>query len=289
MKNENKEFPTKYLIGIEADLLLIQDSMIADRHNASGDNYEPKDAFNQIGGVVMSFSLNGWLRHGMETVLINKGLSVCHPSEASANLKKKDVYERDLSQGYHEKGSCLEGKKECIIHEMFGGFENRPSIFMKHPIRYSPIRASLDYSEGQVEGHYRRIVRQISSRNDEDGREPFRSMESDAIANVEGTWKLSFRNLKPEYIGLLIEAIEYLNENREEFMHQLGGGRNFGGGIMKATLINPLYDNAEVNRVYDRAKKGSKSKDMKAKDKEWEKIQGAFKDELNNCVKQLKA
>ena len=37
-------------------------------------------------------------------------------------------------------------------------------------------------------------------------------------------------------------------------MHQLGGARNFGGGIVDCELINPLYDDHELRRVFDRGK-----------------------------------
>jgi hypothetical protein len=51
-----------------------------------------------------------------------------------------------------------------------------------------------------------------------DNREPLRNAEVDAVANLDGCWHLSFRETKPEFLGLLIEAIEFLDK-KSEFMH----------------------------------------------------------------------
>lgn len=79
------------------------------------------------------------------------------------------------------------------------------------------------------------------SRNDADPRAPLRNTEVDAIANLDGCWHLSFRELEPEFIGLLCEAIDYLDAHSTEFMYQLGGARNFGSGIVDTHVLNPLY------------------------------------------------
>jgi len=50
-------------------------------------------------------------------------------------------------------------------------------------------------------------------------------------------------------------------------MHQLGGARNFGGGIVDCELVNPLYNETELRRVFDRGK-GNTNK-MDDKDDQW--------------------
>jgi hypothetical protein len=154
-----------------------------------------------------------------------------------------------------------------VILDLFGGFGNRPGKVMRRPIQFSPVRSSVDYTRGQAEGHYRRLNRNVVSRNEEDNREPLRNVELDAVGNLDGTWHLSFRQIKPEFIGLLAEAIDYLNEHSSDFMHQLGGARNFGGGIVDCELLNPLYDETELRRVFDRAK--GKTRNMAEKDETW--------------------
>lgn len=255
-------------VRIRTDLLVVGDSIMTDRHHASNGNYEDDDPQNQIGGIIPAFSLSGWLRHGMEKVVQEHGGTACHPGEANANFRKDGVYARDLDAGYHPKGNCLEEDGHgCVILDLFGGFENRPGKVMRRPIKFSPVRSSMDYTRGQAEGHYRRLNRNIVSRNSEDGREPLRNVELDAVANLDGTWNLSFREVKPEFLALLVESLEYLNEHQTDFMHQLGGARNFGGGIIDCELINPLYEEHELRRVFDRGKGNSQT--MNDKDDEW--------------------
>ncbi len=257
-------------VRLETDLLVVGDSIVTDRHHASNGNYEDDDPQNQIGGIIPAFPLSGWLRHGMERVVQEYGRTACHPGEANANFRMADVYDRDLESGYHEKGACVDdsnGDDGCVILDLFGGFHNRPGKVMRRPIRFTPVRNSVDYTRGQAEGHYRRLNRNVVSRNPEDGRDPLRNTELDAVANFEGAWHLSFRERKPEFVGLLIEAVDFLDTHRTEFMHQLGGARNFGAGIVDCDLINPLYEERELKRVFDRAKGSTNA--MDEKDEQW--------------------
>ncbi|MFD1586752.1 hypothetical protein ACFR9U_07145 [Halorientalis brevis] len=258
-------------VRIQTDLLVIGDSIITDRHHASSGNYDPDDPQNQIGGIIPSFSLSGWLRHGMERVVQQHGGTACHPGESNANFRKDDVYERDLDAGYHPKGDCVEDPTAddgCLVFDLFGGFGGVPGKVMRRPIQFSPVRSSVDYTRGQAEGHYRRLNRNVVSRNEADNREPLRNVEVDAVANLDGAWHLSFRELKPEFLGLLDAAIRYLNENCTDFMHQLGGARNFGAGIVECALVNPLYEERELARVFDRGR--GKTQTMEEKDQTWE-------------------
>ena len=261
---------TDVYVRLECDLLVIGDSILTDRHHASNGNYDADDPQNQIGGIVPAYSLSGWLRHGMERVVHRHDSTACHPGESNANFRKADVYERDLEAGYHEKGTCVDDPKTddgCVIFDLFGGFAGVPGKLMRRPIKFSPVRASVDYTRGQAEGHYRRLTRNVASRNPEENREALRKADIDAVANLDGCWHLSFREPKPEFLGLLAEAIEFLNAHNTEFMHQLGGSRNFGAGIVYCDLINPLYEKGELGRVFDRGKGPTDA--MTEKDDRW--------------------
>jgi len=268
---------------IQSDLVIIGDSLITDRHHGSGDNYEADDPQNKVGGIIPSFSLSGWLRHGMEAVVADAGGPACHPGESNANFMKDDVYNRDLEQGYHEKGACVDDPKSdagCVVFDLFGGFGGIPGKFMRRPIQFSPVRSSVDYSRGQAEGHYRRVNRNVVSRNEEDNRTPLRNTGYDAVANLDGCWQLTFRELKPEFIGLLSAATAYLDRHQTDFMHQLGGARNFGAGIVDCSLINPLYSDSEFRRLFDRGKRTTAAMDEK-NDRWTGEYVPAFRDALN--------
>ena len=274
-------------VRMRSDLVIIGDSIMTDRHHASSDNYEADDPQNQIGGIIPSFSLSGWLRHGMEKVVQENGGTACHPGEANANFMKDDVYNRDLENGYHEKGGCVDDPKKddgCVVFDLFGGFGGIPGKFMRRPIQFSPVRSSVDYTRGQAEGHYRQINRNVVSRNAEDNREPLRNTKYDAVANLDGCWHLSFRELKPEFIGLLDAGLQFLDEHQTDFMHQMGGSRNFGAGIVDTHLLNPLYEESELKRVFDRGKKSTVA--MDEKDERWdEQYRPAFRSALESRIK----
>ena len=224
----------------------------------------------------------------MEKVVQTRGYTACHPGESNANFRKTDVYERDLAAGYHEKGACLDDPaidEGCIVFALFGGFEGVPGTLMRRPIKFSPVRSSVDYTRGEAEGHYRRLNRNVVSRNEADGREPLRNAELDAVANLEGAWHLSFRDPGPAFLGLLNEAIELLDKRNTDFMHQLGGSRNFGAGIVDCELINPLYGERELRRVFDRSKGTTNA--MDEKDERWdEEFQPAIAEALETRLEE---
>lgn len=276
---EDMQFPDVY-VGLEIDLLAPGDGIVTDRHHASADRYEADDPMNQIEGQISPFTLSGWLRHGCEQVIQTTGATACHPGEANADYMRADTYQRDLESGYHEKGACTDAHDEgCVIYDLFGGFGDQPGKLLRRPVSFSPIRRNVDVLKGEAEAHYRQVSSQVRSRNDEDGGQPLRHAQRDVLGNVEGTWKLSLRALKPEFVGLLLEAVSFLDAHADEYAFQLGGARNFGAGIADAWLINPLYTDREVRRVFNRAQATTAA--MEDKDETWESTyRPAFREAL---------
>jgi hypothetical protein len=229
------------------------------------------------------------LRHGCEEILHNAGTTACHPGESSADFQLEDVYGRDLDAGYHEKGSCVDADDTsdagCVVYDLFGGFGDRSGRVIRRPVGFSPIRRQVDVTKGEAEAHYRQLNTQVRSRNAEDEGRPLRQATRDVVANVEGTWRLTFREVKPEYVGLIVEAVSYLDQHSDEYEFQLGGARNFGAGIVDCQLVNPLYTRDEIRRVYNRAK--SPSAAMQSKDEVWrESLRDTFVSALQSRVAQ---
>ncbi|SFR53474.1 hypothetical protein [Halogeometricum limi] len=255
-------------VGLEIDLLSPGDGIVTDRHHASADRYEADDPMNQIGGQISPFTLSGWLRHGCEYVVQTAGATACHPGEPNADYMRASVYERDLDSGYHEKGACLDGHEDgCVLYDLFGGFGDKPGKLLRRPVSFSPIRRQVDVLDGEAEAHFRQISNQVRSRNEEDGGQPLRQADRGVLGNVEGTWKLTLRELKPEFVGLLLEAVSFLDAHSDQFEFQLGGARNFGAGIGDVWVINPLYTESEVRRVFNRAQATTQA--MEEKDEVW--------------------
>ena len=251
-------------IGLDIDLLAPGDGVVTDRHHASADRYEADDPMNQIGGQISPFTLSGWLRHGCEQVIQTAGATACHPGNADADYMRAGVYERDLDNGYHEKGSCTDDHDAgCTMYDLFGGFGDQPGKLVRRPVSFSPIRRQVDVRDGEAEAHFRQLSSQVRSRNAEDGGQPLRQADRGVLGNVEGTWKLTFRELQPEFVGLVLEAVSFLDAHSDEFAFQLGGARNFGAGMADAWVINPLYTEQEVHRVFDRAKDATSRMDTK--------------------------
>jgi hypothetical protein len=181
---------------------------------------------------------------------------------------REDVYERDLENGYHEKGSCTDAVDAgCVLYDLFGGFGAQPGKLLRRPVSFSPIRRHVDVTKGEAEAHYRQVSSQVRSRNEEDAGAALRHTQRDVLGNVEGTWKLTLREQKPEFVGLLLEAIAFLDAHSEEYSFQIGGARNFGAGIADAWVLNPLYSEDEIKRVFNRAK--APSERMEVKDDVW--------------------
>jgi hypothetical protein len=155
----------------------------------------------------------------------------------------------------------------CLIYDLFGGFGDRPGRLLRRPVAFSPIRRHVDVTEGEAEAHYRQLHTQVRSRNAADGGQPLRTAQRDVVGNVEGTWKLTLRTVTPAFVGLLVAAVEYLDAHGDDFRFQLGGARNFGAGIPQARVLNPLYSEREIRRLYDRAK--AKTTAMETKDDCW--------------------
>ncbi|WP_435345716.1 hypothetical protein [Haloarchaeobius sp. HRN-SO-5] len=255
-------------VGLEIDLLSPGDGIVTDRHHASASRYEADDPMNQIKGQISPFTLSGWLRHGCEQVVQVAGATACHPGEPNADYMRANVYERDLDSGYHEKGACLDEHDDgCVVYDLFGGFGDQPGKLLRRPVSFSPIRRQVDVLDGEAEAHFRQISNQVRSRNEEDGGQPLRQADRDVLGNVEGTWKLTLRELKPEFVGLFLEAVSFLDAHSDQFEFQIGGARNFGAGIADAWVINPLYSEREVRRVFNRAQDATAA--MAEKDEVW--------------------
>lgn len=61
--------------------------------------------------------------------------------------------------------------------------------------------------------------------------------------------------------------MSFLDAHSDEFEFQVGGARNFGAGIADTWVMNPLYSEREVRRVFNRAQDATTA--MAEKDEVW--------------------
>ena len=82
-------------------------------------------------GRIPATSIRGWIRHSMESLLIENGISVCHPlNEISVTADKtKAEYQNDLQKGYHSRGSCKKSGG-CLLYNLFGDLNNISKIII---------------------------------------------------------------------------------------------------------------------------------------------------------------
>jgi len=168
---------------------------------------------------------------------------------------KADIYERDLDDGYHEKGTCMHDPKDddgCIIFDLFSGFGGVPGKLSHRPLQFSPVRSASDYTRSQAEGHCRRLNRNVVSRNEYDNRKPLWKIEVNAVGNLE---KHSNSRLGSESRNSSVFSSRPLSTSTPTIptLCTSWAALEFGAGIVDCELINPLYEQHEIMRVFDRA------------------------------------
>lgn len=258
-------------IRIKTDSLNIgsgkQGGVITDRHRAESQRaiISQFDLFavgSRTKAMISPFSIRGWLEHGVQSYLLNEGISVCTSvtdEVASAVGGGKTKIEKDKELGYHPKGECIKNDKEgkgCLVAQIFGTLV-KPSLIRQNPFIIHPTsgdgkKAIIDGKGGY--GNFR--VHYITPCNRAE-REPYLPTEVEMIAFVDGALGLKINKKVDDEMakvinGLFIKAVEYLNSNRDEFEHQLGGKRNFGSGIIQCEIINPLYDDDDLDNLFGR-------------------------------------
>jgi len=247
---------------------------------------EAKSPANVVQVVLPPASIRGWLAHGFRAMMISNGISPCATigAENLGNRLKetKTKYIKELTLGYHHRGSCStlknteekivktirsaeDGKakelpalktkgrtdKGCLFNEVFGAFY-KPSTIRTRVVRTTPIKSRRNLDSGLGKGNYRVVNSQATSDAD---RDPFFTVTSEQLAFVDTVLTIDIHHAPEDRIpviyGALIKTIEYLHKHRYDYMHQLGGKKNSGAGIIECCIINPLYDEELLRNLLD--------------------------------------
>lgn len=265
------------VLRLKTEMLSIGSAFISDYHihtpmpSASEEHTQALKMIGNKASIMISpFSLRGWLRHSIESYLIENGIEVCHPMNKDSKPSKENkatgrkYIEEDMEYGYHSQGQCLEnGKPGCLIVQMFGSL-TKPGTLMQKQVITQPVIGRRDFTHGIGSGSYRMVQVSPTTRSPLGIREPFRTHETDIVAFMDVPWRIKIRENVPEdktkiYTGLLCRAADHMDTNREDFFRQLGGKRNMGCGIMRVSIVNPLYDEDTLKTMMKPPKKGGKS------------------------------
>lgn len=303
-------------IRLRADAVGIRNGIIVQENAGVPMKDDPVDRIsNSINSIVSPFSVAGWVRSGITEYLRSIGISSCHPyiteKTTAPSNDKKHMIVNDLNLGYHGKGTCLsETGESCIVHDLFGSFKNNPRKFRFGVLKLSPVRSKWRNMNDGVTGlgNFRRIV--THARSFDGG--PFLHTENDVICNVDAIQYITLYRKRidkekiPIYTVLFKRAFEYLNSNRDDFDHQLGGHRTNGFGVMECDFINPFYSRKESVKYHgqlvskregekkkeddneDNEKKKEDDKEMKLKDDEWNICLQEAEKEFDEKVKEWK-
>ena len=83
-------------------------------------------------GRISGHTVRGWLRHAAEKLLIEHGVSVCHPLSRMSvtNKRNKGYFKKDLALGYHERGGCKD-QGGCLIYNLFGDLDKLGNLMVQ--------------------------------------------------------------------------------------------------------------------------------------------------------------
>jgi len=223
--------------------------------------------FTKIGRIPAS-SIRGWIRHGMESLLIGNDISVCHPlSDISVTAEKtKTMYQNDLQKGYHSRGDCTKKHTDgCIIYRLFGDLNNIskiiiPSIYY-YPANTNSISKFSNIGTGRTE------INRNSPRCRHDGVGVYLTTEHTVAVCVTAPITIVLTDLTDVGEVLLYKTLEYLYKKVENYDYRfyLGGNRTMGGG--RAVI---LY--SEDGKYHKRGIIGLSKKKFEVIDKRFEEI-----------------
>ncbi|MHA1752626.1 MAG: RAMP superfamily CRISPR-associated protein [Candidatus Helarchaeota archaeon] len=186
-------------------------------------------------GHIPATSLRGWIRHGMEKLLLSHGISVCHPlpKNTITSDQNKQNFIADQELGYHPRGECKKGGKEgCLIFHLFGDL-NEPGKIIIPPVFFYPAKSSkfknlekvFGIGTGRVE--ITRNSPRVRSRNG-----MYMTTEITTGVYIEAPFKIILRDGAEKYYPVVIKTLEFLYKRviSYDFTHLLGGFRSFGHG-----------------------------------------------------------
>jgi len=196
----------------------------------------PYSKVGRVGGQ----SIRGLLRKGMESLLLENKISVCHPlSKISiTGDRNKDYYEEDLSLHYHGRGECTKiDPNGCILYRLFGDLDRfsnivTPSIYF-YPTTSGNGTATKNINKlfGSVGGGLLGIINN-SPRSRKHSHRTYMTTEHVAGVMIEAPLNIILREYDPNQETVILKTLEYIKNKALEgdVNYFLGGMRSAGYG-----------------------------------------------------------
>lgn len=221
-------------------------------------------------GRISGQTLRGWLRHAVEKLLLQNGVSVCHPLtriSVTSTRNKKYYNEEDLSLGYHPRGSCSE-EGGCLVYQMFGdlgvpGNLVTPSVYF-YPTASGDGAATKEINKvfGSVGGG-RLEITHCSPRARKNTHQTYMSIEMAAGVMIKAPVNLILKVGNEDHELVLLKALEFLKTMVQgyEFDFLLGGMRDQGYG--RAAIL-PMVRESRKSKKEDQVpqEEGEESKEV---------------------------
>lgn len=206
-------------------------------------------------GRIPSESIRGWIRNAMEHLLLENGVSICHPLPENTITaeRNKPLYKEDLNLGYHPRGDCAK-MSGCIIYHMFGDLD-KPGNLMTPAVFFYPTSG-----DGTITKDHNKIFNSIgggrleisnnSPRVRNNSHQPYMTTETVIGTAIKAPFNLILRQDDEFQKILVLKTLEYLYEKNTnfDFPFMLGGKRILGYGRAVAVFVNEKENFLTQNR-----------------------------------------
>jgi hypothetical protein len=222
-------------------------------------------------GRVSGHTMRGWLRHAAEKILIEHGVSVCHPlSRMSVTNKRNiDYYKKDLALGYHERGACKE-EGGCLIYNLFGDLDKLGNL-MVQSVYFFPTTSGNGSATKNINKFFNSVgggrleVINSSPRARAETHQTYMAIEDIAGVMIEAPFHLILHEEHHDQEILLLKTLEFLKTEMRQWNidHMLGGMRNSGYGRAVVLELEPGRSRTGKKKQEASGKKETSEKDEK--------------------------
>ena len=213
-------------------------------------------------GRISGHTVRGWLRHAAEKLLIQHGVSICHPLAkiSVTNDRNKKYYAKDLELGYHPRGECKENGG-CLLYNLFGDLDKMGNL-MVQSVYFYPTSTGDGTATRNVNRFFKSVgggrleVINSSPRARAETHQTYMTIEDVVGVMIEAPFRLILRNENSDHEIVLLKTLEFLKVMVQEYNidFMLGGMRNSGYGRAAILPLKPSRKISKKNETSNESK-----------------------------------